>query len=141
MERVVIWHPGKAHTDGDAMIWLPDANTIHVGDVFEVNAPPFVDWWSGGSMDGMLAAIDKILALINDQTTIVPGHGPLQRKVDLVAYRARMATIQSRIRSGIAKGDALDVIQGYALEGYEGLLGSANASRRFVAQLYAGLKR
>lgn len=141
-ERVVVWHPGKAHTDGDAMLWLPDANVIHVGDVFEVGAPPFVDWWVGGTMDGMLAALDKVLVLINDKTTIVPGHGALVTKADLSAYRGMLATIQTRVRSGIAKGDSRDVIEGYALEGYESKIGgSANAQRSFVRQLYAGLTR
>jgi glyoxylase-like metal-dependent hydrolase (beta-lactamase superfamily II) len=141
-ERVVVWHPGKAHTDGDAMLWLPDANIIHVGDVFEVGAPPFIDWWVGGSMDGMLAACDKVLALINDRTIIVPGHGAFVTKADLRAYREMLATIQTRIRSGIAKGDTRDAIEGYALNGFESTLGgSANAQRSFVRQLYAGLTR
>jgi len=77
---VVLHHVPSAHTDGDLIIWLPGANVLHMGDVLELGAPPFIDYWTGGTWKGMLAAIDAGLAIANDQTIIVPVVGPGWRR-------------------------------------------------------------
>ena len=64
-----------------------------MGDVLELGAPPFIDWWTGGSWEGMLAAVDAGLAIANDETIIVPGHGPPTDRAGMVAYRAMLQTV------------------------------------------------
>ncbi|MGQ0643291.1 MAG: hypothetical protein ACT4P6_21305 [Gemmatimonadaceae bacterium] len=80
-EEVRVYHAPNAHADGDAIIWLPRSNIIHLGDIFELAAPPFIDWWVAGSATGMIAAIDRILPLINERTRVVPNETVLCRPV------------------------------------------------------------
>lgn len=82
-----VFHVAPAHTDGDSVIHFVKANVIHMGDCFFNGSYPFVDVSSGGSVEGVLAAVDRVLALANDQTKIIPGHGPVGSKADLQAYR------------------------------------------------------
>ncbi len=133
--RVVVRHPRGAHTDGDAIVWLPRENVLHIGDILEVGAPPFIDWWAGGSVDGMLAAIDDVLRWVNDSTAIVPGHGATSSPADLRRYRAMLATVQARVRAGIAAGTPRDSLVGQAVAGYETLLGGARRARHLGEQL------
>ncbi|MCU0620949.1 MAG: MBL fold metallo-hydrolase, partial [Gemmatimonadales bacterium] len=56
-------HLPRAHTDGDLLVHFPTLNVVHMGDVLERGAPPFIDWWAGGTLQGMLAACDRVLAL------------------------------------------------------------------------------
>jgi glyoxylase-like metal-dependent hydrolase (beta-lactamase superfamily II) len=95
-EQVMLHHVPMAHTDGDLIIWLPKANVLHMGDVLELGAPPFIDYWTGGSWTGMLAAVDAGLAIANDQTIIVPGHGPTTNRAGMVAYRAMLQDVGER---------------------------------------------
>ena len=80
-----------AHTGGDAMVWIPSRNVMHVGDIVEIGAAPFIDWWAGGTLDGMLDAVDYFLGLANDSTVIVPGHGPPITRAMLRTYRMQLA--------------------------------------------------
>lgn len=140
-DTVVVTHPDPAHTDGDAFVWLPRHNILHIGDVFEVGAPPFVDWWSGGSLDGMLRAIDEVLTKIDENTRIVPGHGAVSRKADLAQYRVMLATVQSRVRAGLADGTDAEALARSAVSGFEASLGGERRARQFGAQMVAGLRR
>jgi len=83
--HVKVIHVAHAHTDGDSFVYFPDANVIHTGDVLFNGLFPYIDLDSGGSVDGYLAAQKKLLALADDKTQIIPGHGPLAKKNDLQA--------------------------------------------------------
>lgn len=86
-EEIRLVHIPAAHTDGDAIVWFPGANIIHTGDLLEREAPPFIDWWTGGRLGGMLAGVDWVLEHSDSATRIVPGHGTVARRSDVVAYR------------------------------------------------------
>ena len=86
-----------AHTDGDSIIFWKEANVIHTGDIFFNGKFPFIDGSSGGSLIGMINATDKILDMINDQTKIIPGHGPLANKEDLNSYNAMLKEVSARV--------------------------------------------
>jgi glyoxylase-like metal-dependent hydrolase (beta-lactamase superfamily II) len=86
-QTVQVFHVAAAHTDGDAMIHFREANVIHMGDTFFNGFYPFTDSRSGGSIDGVFAAIDKVLGMSDANTVIVPGHGPVGDRDDLIAYR------------------------------------------------------
>jgi len=107
-------HVANAHTDGDTFVRFDEANVIHAGDVFFNGIYPFIDVFSGGSIDGMIAACDAILALADDETKIIPGHGALARKADLVAYRAMLADARARIAALVAAGKTEDEAVGAA---------------------------
>ena len=79
-ETVHAIHSPNAHTDGDTIIHFEKANVIHAGDLFFNGFYPFIDTGAGGTVQGVIAAIDKMLALADDNTKIIPGHGPLADK-------------------------------------------------------------
>lgn len=95
---------GPAHTDGDSVIYWRDANVIHTGDIFFSGKFPFIDESSGGSLAGMIEATDKILAMINDQTKIIPGHGPLSSKENLATYNAMLKDVSERLKKAKDEG-------------------------------------
>jgi glyoxylase-like metal-dependent hydrolase (beta-lactamase superfamily II) len=81
-----------------------------MGDVFFNRIYPFIDTSSGGTIDGVVAAVDQVLAEISDKTKIIPGHGPLATKADLAAYREMLATVAARIKSAIREGRELEEV-------------------------------
>ena len=97
-------HVANAHTDGDAIVHFTKANVIHAGDTFFNGFYPFIDVESGGGIAGMIAACDTVLALANDKTKIMPGHGPLASKADLVAFRDMLVVAEKNIQALIATG-------------------------------------
>mgnify|MGYP000241437050 CR=1 FL=1 len=104
-------HTPHAHTDGDSFIHFKEQNVIHAGDLFFNGFYPFIDINHGGSVKGMISAVDKILAIADDKTKIIPGHGPLATKSDLQAYRDMLQTAYNKLRlmkiSGMSVTDAM----------------------------------
>ncbi|MFP5468202.1 MAG: MBL fold metallo-hydrolase [Alphaproteobacteria bacterium] len=97
-------HVDPAHTDGDTIIHWPAANIIHTGDTFVNGFFPFVDSGSGGRLDGIIKSADMVLALADDKTKIIPGHGPLATRADLARFRAMLATVRERVTAAKAAG-------------------------------------
>ncbi len=109
-DELEVTHVARAHTDGDSIIRFRKANVIHMGDVFFNGNYPFIDVDSGGSIDGIVAAVDKVLPTIDGGTKLIPGHGPLGTKADLQAYRDVVAGIRDRVKALIAQGKTLDQV-------------------------------
>ncbi len=103
-EEVHAFHVSPAHTDGDAVIHFRNANVVHMGDLFFSGMYPFIDYSSGGSVDGMIAAADKILAMIDDETKIIPGHGPLSKRSDLAAFRDMLQGVRDVVAPMVKEG-------------------------------------
>ena len=99
-----VFHVEHAHTDGDAIIRFVESNAVHMGDTYFNGMYPFIDVSSGGGIDGMIATADKVLAMIDDQTKIIPGHGPLSNKAELTAYRDMLATARGNIHKLVSEG-------------------------------------
>jgi glyoxylase-like metal-dependent hydrolase (beta-lactamase superfamily II) len=97
-------HVPPAHTDGDAIVHFAAANVLHMGDIFFNGRYPFVDLDSGGSFDGVINAVNAALAMVNDQTKIIPGHGELATKADLLRYRDVLVQVRDRVRTLIQQG-------------------------------------
>lgn len=96
-------HVANAHTDGDSLVHWQKANVLHMGDTFFHRVSfPFIDLGSGGSIDGAIAAVGRGLAFANAATRIIPGHGPVAARADLVAYRAMLVDIRAKVAAGIA---------------------------------------
>jgi glyoxylase-like metal-dependent hydrolase (beta-lactamase superfamily II) len=107
-------HFARAHTDGDAIVHFREANVIHTGDIVFHGLYPFIDVDSGGSIDGVIAACEAILEMADDQTKIVPGHGPVLRHTEVGTYRDMLVEIRARVAARIAAGDDLEAVQASA---------------------------
>jgi cyclase len=103
-EDIHVVHVPPAHTDGDAIIHFTAANVLHLGDTFFNGMYPFIDVSTGGSQDGMIGAANAALRYANDSTKIIPGHGPLGTRADLVAYRDMMVKVRDRVAALIKQG-------------------------------------
>ena len=134
-ETVELVHVANAHTDGDTLVRLIHANVIHMGDVFFNGLYPFIDLDSGGSIQGLIRALDVALSMSDGKTRIVPGHGAVATRAELAAYRAMLADVALNVRRQVDQGHDLAAILGskpaasYKLEGDED---------RFVAAVFAG---
>jgi len=111
-ETIDLIHVGPSHTDGDTVVFFREHNILMTGDIFVGNdyRPPYFDDLNGGSLQGMIAGAQAILGLTSDETTVIPGHGALATRPDLVAYHARLIDLRARIKAAIARGDSEDAV-------------------------------
>jgi glyoxylase-like metal-dependent hydrolase (beta-lactamase superfamily II) len=109
-DEIHVFHVEHAHTDGDAIVHFRRANALHMGDVFQSGRYPFVDLQSGGSLSGSLAAIERVLALADEKTRIIPGHGPLATRADMVRFRDMLKTVRERVAKAIAAGQDVEAL-------------------------------
>lgn len=105
-----VLHVPAAHTDGDAVIHFAQANVVHTGDVFFHDLFPFIDLDSGGTVAGYIAAQEHILSLCDDETQIIPGHGPLATKADLARDLDVLKDCRNRVAELLAAGHSADEI-------------------------------
>lgn len=100
---------GGGHTDGDSVVRWRQANVIHMGDMF-VNGGgyPFIDLSSGGNVVDLLASLANVIATIDDETVVIPGHGELANRSDLIAFRTRAATAVERVKALKDAGNTLE---------------------------------
>ncbi|MBW2242413.1 MAG: MBL fold metallo-hydrolase [Deltaproteobacteria bacterium] len=103
-------HVAPAHTDGDSVVWFAERNVVHTGDTFFNGFYPFIDVGSGGSIDGVISAVDDVLARADDETKIIPGHGPLSNREELQTYREMLVTVRDRVRAALVAGKGADEI-------------------------------
>ena len=97
-------HVDPAHTDGDTIVHFTELNAFHMGDTFFNSVYPFVDVSSNGSLDGIIAAGEMVLARSNGATRIIPGHGPLASPDDLRKWLGILREIRGRLQSMIDRG-------------------------------------
>lgn len=142
-DEVYVFHVPRAHTDGDSIIHFRKSNVIHMGDAFFNKLYPFIDTSSGGTLDGVIAAVDRALAISNDSTKFIPGHGPLAGKAELAAYRNMLATIGARIKAAIGQGMKLeDAIAAKPTADFDDAWGKGFlAPAKFVEMLWKNLQK
>ena len=107
-DRLEVSHVPPAHTDTDVIVRFEQANVLHAGDVFFNGRYPLIDGSTGGRVDGMIEACDRLLHLADADTKIVPGHGALAGRAELVKYRDMLATAADRVRKLKASGKSLE---------------------------------
>lgn len=110
-EDIFIFHVHNAHTDGDVMIYFAQSNVLHMGDTYFKGRYPFIDLSSGGSIDGLIKAVNQALFVINEETVIIPGHGELSNKKELKEYRDVIMTVRDRVKKAIGEGKTLEEIK------------------------------
>jgi cyclase len=142
-DEVRVFHVADAHTDGDAIVHFKNSNVVHAGDVFFNKLYPFIDSSSGGSVDGTIAAVDKVLAMVDDNTKIIPGHGPLATKAELKAYRDMLQAVSGRIKAQIADGKPqADVVASKPTAEFDAVWGRGFLPPdKFVEMLFKGLQK
>lgn len=134
-ETVRLVHVPAAHTDGDTLVKVEPANVLHMGDVFFNGIYPFIDLSSGGSIQGLIRAVDTALAMSDDKTRIVPGHGEIATRAELAAYRDMLVKVSGNIRRQIAQGHGLGtIVASKPLAAYP-MEGDAD---RLITAIYAG---
>src|SRR5688572_14813543 len=103
-DEIHAFHVPPAHTDGDTIVHFKKANVIHMADTFFHERFPVIDLSSGGSVDGMIAASSKVVAMTESQTMCIPVHGPLSDRAGLQAFRDMLVTVRDRVRAAVAGG-------------------------------------
>jgi glyoxylase-like metal-dependent hydrolase (beta-lactamase superfamily II) len=106
-ETLTLQHVAPAHTDTDVILHFANANVIQTGDVYFADAYPFIDLGTGGNINGMIAAAETVLAMADDKTMLVPGHGPLSTRADLEKSHAMCITVRDRVKKLKSSGRTL----------------------------------
>jgi cyclase len=139
----VLTHANNAHTDGDSWVYFPDANVLATGDIFTNGRYPNIDFANGGGVNGVINATDAFLKASDDNTKIVPGHGPLATKAQLAEYRAVLVAARDRIRKLYDEGKSeQDVLAAKPLADFDGKwAANEQAANNFVRVVYNSFKR
>ena len=143
-EEIRLWHVGPGHTDGDVIIHFTKSGVIHMGDQFVNPRFPFVDFASGGDVEGYLKTVANVLAQCDENTKIIPGHGPLATKADLQKFHDMIAATSGFVKKAIAAGKTLEAIKGDAeWQKWKefGAAGSFINTSRWIDALYNGLSK
>jgi len=107
-ESVALEHYRPAHTDSDIFIHFQHANVFHAGDTFFAGRYPMIDASTGGSIDGMIAAADRTLSVVDAATKIIPGHGPISDRHGFQEYRDMLAEVRARVGKLKQQGKTLE---------------------------------
>jgi glyoxylase-like metal-dependent hydrolase (beta-lactamase superfamily II) len=99
-----------AHTDGDSIVRFRKANVVHMGDLYFNGMYPLIDLGTGGSVEGMIRAADRALSFVDASTRIIPGHGPMSGRAELVAFRDMLTMVRDRIKPMVAGGKNLEQV-------------------------------
>lgn len=110
-DDIEVQHFPTGHTDGDSIVFFSKENVVHMGDHLFDGGFPFVDLSSGGNAFGFISNLAQVLARVDDETVIVPGHGKSTvSKTDLAAYHQMLVTTSSMVKSALAKGETVEQI-------------------------------
>lgn len=110
-DDILFTHVHDAHTDGDAIVYFTNNNVIHTGDTYFQGKFPYIDLDSGGSIDGYIIGISKIIMLADDRTKIMPGHGNVTNKKELIAYKKMLEDLRGKVQQEIDKGKSLEDVK------------------------------
>lgn len=140
-ELAKVQHYPHAHTDGDVVVYFTAANVIHTGDLFFKGRYPFIDVKNGGSVQGLIAGMEDIVAQADNNTKIIPGHGRLANKQDLEADLHVLRTLKNRVQSMIDNGKTLkEVLSAKPSAEYDAAYGNGFIkSKKMVSDIYISL--
>jgi cyclase len=148
-EPIQLIHAPAAHSDGDSIVWFRSANVISTGDVFMTTTYPIIDVAHGGSINGVIDGLNKILELSFPEfrseggTMIIPGHGRLCDLADVAYYRDMLTIIRDRVQDAIKKGQTLEQVKAAKLtRDYDGRYGASSGpwtTDMFVDAVYKTL--
>ena len=141
-DQIELYHFGHAHTTGDTAIYLRNSNVLHMGDVFNMTGPPFIDAGNGGSIDGIIHFCEEILKVVNDETVVVPGHGPISTTEDLQTYIDMLIVVRDRIQAQILEGKSLqEIIESDPTKEWRDKFGDGPFIVGVIDRAYAGMTK
>ena len=137
-----------AHTGGDTMIRFENADVIMIGDFYRNYGYPFIDTNNGGTLKGALEALDETMMLAGPNTRLIPGHGTIIHRTDMVPYRDMILDIQAKVRQMISQGKSeQEVLAAKLTTPYDAKVpgglapaGAGTSADRFVSMVYSQLK-
>lgn len=141
-DDIELIHLDPAHTDTDIAVRFKNANVIHTGDMFVRYGYPFIDVSSGGGISGFITSLDKMLAMMDDNTKVIPGHGELATKADVKVFRDKLVDIRDQVAAALKKGKkpeelaALGITDKYDAEWGKGFL----KGKDFIMIVAEGIK-
>lgn len=141
-QEVHAFHVARAHTDGDAIVHFRGADVVHMGDTFVRDRLPWIDTAAGGSIDGLIAALGAAIAVMGPSTKVIPGHGALSTRADVLSYRDALQAIRDEVEAILVEGHPLEHLLDFRpARAYAEAWGQDRAAEdAFVAQVYEGLE-
>ena len=141
-EAIQLLHVEKAHSDADILIFFGRANIVHTGDLYFSGGYPFIDLAHGGSVNGMIAASDKILKMIDAKTKVIPGHGPLSDRAGVDEFKSMLVTVRDRVAKLIKEGKTIDeVLASKPTADFDKVRGQGLPSEMFIKIVYDELSK
>ena len=138
--EIELRHFSPAHTNGDTAVFFRKYNAVHLGDVFNNSGYPFIDVGSGGGVDGMIQFCEETLRQIDEDTVVIPGHGPITDYARLGQYLVMLRTVRDRIQAMIDEGKNLEEISAAApTADFDAIYGPESASLGFVNRVHTDL--
>ncbi|MBC7983583.1 MAG: MBL fold metallo-hydrolase [Candidatus Obscuribacterales bacterium] len=136
-EDIRALHFPSGHTDGDSVVFFTKSNVVHMGDDFVTYGFPFVDLLSGGSVKGMVAACESVVAQLPKDVKVIPGHGPVSTLDDVRRYIAMLKGTSAAVAKGIKAGKSLEQLKkDKVLEPWKQFNGAFITADAFIDTLY-----
>ncbi len=141
-EEIKVFHMFPGHTDGDSVVYFTGSKVIHMGDQYIANGFPFIDWESGGDVEGFIKNVETVLAQLPPDTKVIPGHGSLSTVDDLKAYHRMLVSTTDFVRKRAAEGKSLDAIkaEGFSDE-WKPFSGGFIKPEMWIEAIYTGLMK
>jgi glyoxylase-like metal-dependent hydrolase (beta-lactamase superfamily II) len=132
---------GGGHTDGDLWVYFKEADVLALGDTFWNGFYPYIDNEDGGSIDGAIKWADKAVARTTDHTIVIPGHGPVGSRTELIAFRDMLVTVRSNVAALKRQGKSLDeIVAAKPTAAFDAVWGNfVFNGAQFTKMVYAGL--
>jgi glyoxylase-like metal-dependent hydrolase (beta-lactamase superfamily II) len=140
-ESVGVHHVPRGHTDGDSIVFFPESNVLHMGDVFFNGLYPYIDLDGGGTIQGLVAAVEKGLSLADPDSRIIAGHGPMSDRAGLEEYHGMLVAARDRVQALVDQGMTLEqAVQAKPTAEWDELLGGVWITpAQFVTFIYNSL--
>jgi glyoxylase-like metal-dependent hydrolase (beta-lactamase superfamily II) len=138
---IVLRHYPPAHTDSDISVLFTEADVLHVGDTWWNGSYPFIDYSTGGSIDGSIRAAEANLAAVTPSTLVIPGHGPVGNRAELIEFRDMLVFIRERVAALKKQGLSLpETVAAKPTKNFDGKWGNFLTSpASFTALVYVGV--
>ena len=144
-DRLDVFHVADAHTPADIVVRWAQADVVALGDIYWSGQYPFIDRDGGGSLAGLVAAIEAVLARSTSRTVVVPGHGPVSNRAELAAYRDMLVAVGRKVREAVEQGQLIDeILAAHPTAEFDARFarpGAFVAPEDFVRNVYADLTR
>jgi glyoxylase-like metal-dependent hydrolase (beta-lactamase superfamily II) len=138
--NITLRHYAPAHTDTDISVYFAEANVLHTGDTFWNPIYPFIDYSTGGNIDGMILANKRNLEIANSDTIIIPGHGAVGNKAQLADFHEMLATIRDNVAKLKKEGKSLDeTVAAKPTTAFDEKFGGSQRAATFIGYVYQGV--